>query len=84
MDVVCKRFNLMYLLFKTMICGKQRYAMNTRITRIHPCRHNCLRDLMAQRVARRAEDREVPGSMQSAPKTNFSIMFTLPVESTGE
>ena len=37
---------------------------------------------MAQRLARRAEDREVPGS--SPTQANFSIMFTLPVKSTGE
>ena len=41
-----------------------------------------LPDLMAQRLARRAEDRESP--VPVPPKTNFSIMFTLPVKSTGE
>ena len=35
---------------------------------------------MAQRLARRAEDREVP--VPVPPKTNFSIMCTLPVKST--
>ena len=38
---------------------------------------------MAQILARRAEDREVPGSSPTRD-ANFSIMFTLPVKSTEE
>ena len=37
---------------------------------------------MAQKLGRRAEDREVP--VPVSPKINFSIMFTLPVKSNGE
>ena len=40
------------------------------------------RILMSQRLERRAEDREIPVSI--SPKTNFSIMVTLPFKSTGE
>ena len=38
--------------------------------------------LMAQELARRAEDREVPVPVSA--KTNFFFMFTLLVKSTGE
>ena len=41
-----------------------------------------MHDLMAKRLARRTEDhRRSP--VPVPPKTNFSIMFTLPVKSTG-
>ena len=38
---------------------------------------------MAQGLVRRAEDREVPGS-RPTQDYNFSIMFALPVKSTGK